>query len=154
MSQSPSQGQNMSEEEMIGLQFQGNRQRKEEKLGAYYKWASQPDENKTVEDDVLKGFLSKDIKLANLNSSEVKEIATDIDMIENIMRCLQPAGTDKPELETQFIAQKGHMKGVLSSGKHGFERNAQMTQVSHREVSTNKGEDSGGIRSKISGVFK
>ena len=153
MSQSQDQ-KRLTEEEMVGLQFQGSNQRKEEKLGAYYKWASQPDKRKTVEDDALKGFLSKDIKLANLGKQEVMELNAEIEMLENIMRCLKPAGKDNPAEETQFISQKAHLKSVLSSGKYGFERNAQKTQVSRREVATSNDKESGGIRSRISGVFK
>lgn len=143
-----------TEEEMIGLQYQANKQRKEEKLGAYYKWASRPDEEKTVEDDALKGYLSKDIKLANFDKSQAEELNLEIEMMEDLLRCLRPAGKDDPSLETQFLSQKAHLQGIISSGKGGFERNAQKTQVSRREVATSSEEKSGGIRGKIKGVFR
>lgn len=154
MSQRQNQETKLTEEEMMGLQFQGSRENKEEKLGSYYKWASNPDNDKTVSDDALKGFLSKDIKLGNLGSNEVMELNAEIEMLENILRCLRPAGKDDPKHETQYVAQKAHLKSIVSSGKHGFERNAQKTQVSRREVATDNKKESGGIRSRIAGVFR
>lgn len=153
MMQNKKQNEALTEEEMIGFQMQGT-ESKESKLGEYYTWVSKPEEDKTIDDEVVKGFLSKDIKLGNLGNKNVMEIEAEIDMLEPIMRCLQPAGIDDPKKETQFVGQKAHLKANVSSGKHGFERSAQKTQVQRREVETTSNKDSGGLRSKISGVFR
>lgn len=147
-------GSGLSEEELVAMQMAGGDGRDTE-MPDYYKWANEPDAGVTLDDDLFKGFLSKEITLANLNKEEVAHLNELVDMAEWTKRMLNPAwdaSMGNGEEEFKVLNHKAALLARISRGRGGFERRQQTKQVSERRVTTDR-RGSGGVKGFLSKVF-